>query len=222
MNKKFDIGLIALLAIGLFLIRGIVNIDINKAPIEDKMADIINNGVQSDYYYNIKADRINEKYTDFSQYGWEQFYILKDLPGSEKSDNINVVKDYYYVDYGTFEKHRTRFFQNRTGDEITEDAFCMNFCQKWETSQFRDTLYITENGTEYKIKLLDFYNKDTKEFVKTVTFIWWHQDENSFFMESDYSFDELLPFIKDMDIIKAEKPTFSKGTSSAYAPLPPN
>lgn len=221
MNKKLDIGLIIMLAVGFFLIRSTINIGITKEPVEDKMAALINNGTGADYYYNIKSEEINKSYLDFSQYGWEEFYILKNLPNAEKSDNINVLKDYYYADYGTFSKQRTRFFQNRTGAEITEENFCMNICQKWETVQSRDTLYITENGIEYKIEMLDFYNKDTDEFVKTVTFIWWNNGENSFFIESDYSFDELLPFIEDIDVIKVEKGLISTDKSVPfYAPLP--
>jgi hypothetical protein len=110
---------------------------------------------------------------------------LKDLPNSEKSNNINVLKDYYYVDYGTFAKYRTRFFQNRTGAEITEDVSCMNICQEWEKTKLQDPLYITKSETEYKVELLDFYNKDTDEFIKTVSFIWWHKDGSNFFIESD-------------------------------------
>lgn len=166
------------------------------------MATLINNSESAEYYYNIKADKINEEYIVFSQYGWEQFYILKDLPNSEKSDNINVLKDYYYVDYGTFAKYRTRFFQNRTGAEITEDVSCMNICQEWEKTKLQDPLYITKSETEYKVELLDFYNKDTDEFIKTVSFIWWHKDGSSFFIESDYSLEELLPYIEDMGVIK--------------------
>lgn len=205
MNKKIDIGLIAILAVGLFLLRGIANISMNRDPLEDKMADIVNNGAQAEYYCNIKADEMNKAYNKFADHGWDSFYIFSDLPGSEKSDNISVLDDYYYVDYGTFAKHRTRFFQDRTGAEITEDVFCMNLCQKNEISQWRDPLYITENEIEYKVELLDFYNKDTKEFVKTVTFLWWQQDGSSFFTESDYSFEELLPYIEDMNVIKVEK-----------------
>jgi len=53
MNKKIDIGLIVMLAVGLFLIRGIVNIGTHKEPVEDKMADIVNNSIQAEYYCNI-------------------------------------------------------------------------------------------------------------------------------------------------------------------------
>jgi len=200
-----------MLAVGLFLIRGIVNIGTHKEPVEDKMADIVNNSIQAEYYCNIKAGEINKAYSKFADHGWSSFYILKDLPGSEKSDNINVLDSCYYVDYGTFAKHRTRFFQNRTGAQITEDVFCMNICQKNEISQWRDTLYINENGTEYKVELLDFYRKDTKEFVKTVTFLWWQQDGSSFFIESDYTFEELLPYIEDIDVIKVEKSYDTEG-----------
>lgn len=221
MKNKRDIGLIVLLAVGLFLIRGTINIGLHKKPVEDRMATLVNNGVSAEYYYNIKSDKINEEYIDFSQYGWEQFYILKDLPNSEKSDNINVLKDYYYVDYGTFAKYRTRFFQNRTGAEITEDVSCMNICQEWEKTKLQDPLYITKSGTEYKVELLDFYNKDTDEFIKTVSFIWWHKNCSSFFIESDYSLEELLPYIEDMGVIKVEKGLKDiDDTYPAYAPLP--
>ena len=221
MKNKRDIGLIALLAVGLFLIRGTINIDLHKEPVEDRMAILINNGESAEYYYNIKFDKINEEYIYFSQYGWEQFYILKDLPNSEKSDNINVLKNYYYVDYGTFAKYRTRFFQNRTGAEITEDIFCMHICQEWEKTKLQDPLYITKSGTEYKVELLDFYNKDTDEFIKTVSFIWWHKNGSSFFIESDYSLEELLPYIEDMDIIKVEKGiSISDNNYPVYVPLP--
>ena len=104
MNKKLDIGLLVLLAVGLFFIRGTVNIGINKEPVEDKIAELINNGVSAEYYYNIKADEVNKAYGNFARHGWDSFCMLKDLPGGEKSDNINVLEDYYYVDYGTFAK----------------------------------------------------------------------------------------------------------------------
>lgn len=223
MNKKLDIGLLVLLAVGLFFIRGTVNIGINKEPVEDKMAELINNSVSAEYYYNIKADEINKAYGNFARHGWDSFCMLKDLPGSEKSDNINVLEDYYYVDYGTFAKHRTRFFQNRTGAQITEDVFCMNLCQKNEISKFRDALYISDYGKDFTAKLLDFYNKDTGEFVKTVTFLWWQQDSSSFFVESDYSLEELGPYIEDMAIINVEQHQSAKTDNAtvSYPPLPP-
>lgn len=221
MKYKIDTSIVIILAVGLFLIRGTINIGLHKEPVEDRMATLINNGESAEYYYNIKADKINEEYIVFSQYGWEQFYILKDLPNSEKSDNINILKDYYYVDYGTFAKYRTRFFQNRTGAEITEDVSCMNICQEWEKTKLQDPLYITKSETEYKVELLDFYNKDTDEFIKTVSFIWWHKDGSSFFIESDYSLEELLPYIEDMRVIKVEKGiSISDNNYPVYVPLP--
>lgn len=223
MKYKIDTSIVIILAVGLFLIRGTINIGLQKEPVENRMATLVNNGVSAEYYYNIKADKINEEYIVFSQYGWEQFYILKDLPNSEKSDNINILKDYYYVDYGTFAKYRTRFFQNRTGAEITEDVSCMNICQEWEKTKLQDPLYITKSETEYKVELLDFYNKDTDEFIKTVSFIWWHKNGSSFFIESDYSLEDLLQYIEDMDIIKVEKDIarIDNSTSVFYPPLPP-
>jgi len=209
-NNNNNKGIILLVVIGLFLIRGALNIGASKEPVKDVMATLINNSVSAEYYYNIKAEKLNEEYGHFAHYGWDEFVILKDLPGSEKSDNMVSGREYWYADYGTFEKHRTRFFQNRTDAEMTEDVFCMNICQKWEKSEQREPLYITENGTEYRIELLDFYNKDTGEFIKTVSFIWWHKNGSSFFIESDYSFEELLPYIEDMDVIKVEKQETAK------------
>ena len=201
-NKKtpIDTGVLVLIIAGIILLRGVLGTAITQEPIEDKMSDIVNNGVSAEYYCNIKSDTINEAYQNFIFYEWEEFYMLSDLPGSEKSDNMVVTKDYAFVDYGTFSKHRTRFFQNRTGADITDVAL-MDLCQDWEESKMRTTMTVSEYGGDFKIEILDFYNKDTKEISKTVTFIWWKENGYSFFIESDYSLEELEPYIEEMTII---------------------
>ena len=199
-----DIGVLVLIIAGIALLRGTLGVAVTKEPLEDKMSEILNNGTQAEYYCNIKSDTINEAYQNFVFYGWEEFYMLNDLPGSEKSDNMVVAKDYAFVDYGTFSKYRTRFFQNRTGAEITDVAL-MDLCQEYEESTIRETVYSSHTGKNLKAEIRDFYNKETGEPTKTVTSIWWKENGYSFFIESDYSLEELEPYIEEMAVIAVNK-----------------
>ena len=199
-NTPIDTGVLVLIIAGIVLLRGVLGTAITQEPMEDKISEILNNGVSEEYYFNIKSDTINEAYQNFIFYEWEEFYMLNDLPGSEKSDNMVVTKDYAFVDYGTFSKHRTRIFQNRTGDDIT-DAALMDLCQDYEESVIRGTVYSSQTGKNLKAEIRDFYNKETREPTKTVTSIWWKENGYSFFIESDYSLEELEPYIEEMTII---------------------
>ncbi len=205
-NKKtpIDIGVLVLIIMGIALLRVTLDFAVIKEPAEDKMSEIINNGMQAEYYCNIKSDTINKAYENFVFYAWEEFYILNDLPGSEKSDNMVVAKDYAFVDYGTFSNYRTRFFQNRTGAEITDVAL-MDLCQEYEESTIRETVYSSQTGKNLKAEICDFYNKETGEPTKTVTSIWWKENGYSFFIESDYSLEELEPYIEEMAVIAVNK-----------------
>ena len=184
--------------------RGTLGVAVTKEPLEDKMSEIINNGTKAEYYCNIKSDTINKAYENFVFYGWEEFYMFNGLPGDEKSDNMVVAKDYAFVDYGTFSKYRTRFFQNRTGADIT-DAALMDLCQEYEESTVRGNVYSNNTGKNLKAEIRDFYNKETGEPTKTVTSIWWKDNGYSFFIESDYSLEELEPYIEKMTVIAVNK-----------------
>ena len=199
-----DTGVLLIIIVGIVLLRGTLNVAVTKEPQTDKMSEILNNGTQAEYYCNIKSDTINEAYQNFVFYGWEEFYMLNDLPGSEKSDNMVVTKDYSFVDYGTFSKYRTRFYQDRTGADITDVAL-MDLCQDYEESVIRGTVYSSHTGKNLKAEIRDFYNKKTGEPTKTVTSIWWKENGYSFFIESDYSLEELEPYIEKMTVIAVNK-----------------
>ena len=205
-HKKIpiDIGVLVLIIAGIALLRGTLGVAVTKEPLEDKMSEIINNGTKAEYYCNIKSDTINKAYENFVFYGWEEFYMLNGLPGDEKSDNMVVAKDYSFVDYGTFSKYRTRFFQNRTGADIT-DAALMDLCQEYEESTVRGNVYSNNTGKNLKAEIRDFYNKETGEPTKTVTSIWWKDNGYSFFIESDYSLEELEPYIEKITVIAVNK-----------------
>ena len=68
-------------------------------------------------------------------------------------------------------------------------------------ASFGDIVLLNEDSKEgYDVEEY-FYNKETREPTKTVTSIWWKENGYSFFIESDYSLEELEPYIEEMTII---------------------
>ena len=201
MNSRSNkIGLYIMLVIAFVLFNWLSK----QTKLPDYMADAVNNGIKADYYYNVKADAINKAYKKFIVYGWDSFYILPDLPEKEISNEINVLNDYYFVDYGITARHRTRFFQNRTGAEIPQERYCMNYCQENEICEWQEETVAEKSGIKYTVQLLDFYDKNSKEYIKTVCYIKWQQDNSSFLIESDYMFDELIEYIGNITDVKVK------------------
>lgn len=169
-------------------------------------------GKDEDYFCGVRDGMFNKTYSHLLDSQWENIYLPGEIPGNGTASQFCILGDTLQADYNcgsAVNMRRVRLLQ-KNGSEKLECEQLMHLVQEWQYTEKRNARTFELYGKEFYAEYMDFYNSDTKELVKTVTSLWWTEDGFSFFLESDYSIEDLEPFFESMHKIEVTTDVLKK------------